>query len=242
VIFGATGALVVPIAAEWYPFMAMANVQAGLPRPSRRYLRPPAPLYFPEDERVPEGVVHFRLRTTLYLVLEHRLRGTALLGSDQFVYWDPTDPRACLSPDIYVRLGGPLEVLNTIKTWLHGAPHLGVELVSPSDRKNPDLEQRLERYRRCGINEVVRFDNEAREQSLRFWDLFDGDLVERDRSDPEATRCDLLGGYWHVRADPKFGPQLRLADHPDGSGLWLTAEEAASARIAELEAELRRRT
>jgi Uma2 family endonuclease len=227
----------------------MAIVQAGSLRPPRRYLRPPVPLYFPEEEQVPEGIIHFRLRTTLFLVLEHRLQGTALLGSDQFVYWDPTNPRACVSPDIYVRLGGPLDLPNTIKTWVHGAPHLGVELVSPSDRRNPDLEERLERYRRCGIAEVVRFDNEKPDQPLRFWDLFDGDLVERDPSGPEATRCDLLGGYWHVHTDPKFGPQLRLADHADGSGLWLTAEEAALAeheaartRIAELEAELRRRT
>jgi hypothetical protein len=84
---------------------------------------------------------------------------------------------------------------------------------------------------------------------LRLWDNVDGDLVERDLSDPEALRCDALGAYWTVFPHPELGRALRLARNPDGSDLLPTAEEAAHAekeaalaRIAELERELARRS
>jgi hypothetical protein len=45
------------------------------------------------------------------------------------------------------------------------------------------MEEKLERYRQAGIAEVVRFDPEARERSLRLWDLLDGDLVAEEEGD-----------------------------------------------------------
>jgi Uma2 family endonuclease len=212
-------------------------------------LREPVPIHFPEEESAPESPVHFRLRTALFLVLEGNLRDRAYVGSDQFVYWDPTDPKACLAPDAFVRMGGPSSLPPSYKTWEHGAPHLAVEIISSSDARDRDQDDKLERYRHCGIAEVVFFDPANDVRPLRIWDLVEaGDLVERDLTTPEATRCKTLDAYLCVQPDAQLGKVMHLAADAAGRERWLTpaevekaAKEAALARVAELEAELARR-
>ena len=224
-----------------------------LQKPLRhQYVRQPVPIFFPSDEEVPESALHLRLRTALFLILERRLRGRAYVGSDQFVYWDPTNPKLCLAPDAFVRLGGPDELLPSYQTWRHGAPEVAVEIISASDGGPRELERRLERYRQCAVEELVYFDPDDRERPLRLWDWVESDLVERELTAPNARYCDKLEAYWCLHQDPRLGVMLRLADRANGSGLWPTPEEAeielrntereaAARRIAELEAELRRR-
>ena len=225
---------------------------------SGRYLRPPAPLFFPVGETVPESADH-RLRViALWESVTQALGDGALVGSDLFLYWDPTDPKKCLAPDLAVRVGTPSAILKTWKTWELGAPHVGVEIVSDWDRSQQPFAQKLERYRQAGIAEVVRFDAEDEERPLGLWDLLDGDLVERDIAKPDARFCDALGFYWCVAADPVLGNALRLARDAAGReplptpaesrdaavaamDTERTAKEAALARVAELEAEIARR-
>jgi Uma2 family endonuclease len=217
----------------------MVSLRSGS-QAERRYLRPPSPLHFPVQDIVPETSLHLRLRTALFLVIERELRGRAFVGSDQFLYWAPTDPKACLSPDVVVRLGGPLELLPSYKIWLHGAPHLAVEIVSKGDARDHNWKEKLERYRQTGIGEVVRFDPSKRENPLRLWDFIEGDLVERDLADPEGRRCDTLGAYWVLVKDETLGTMLRIASDPAGRELWLTPEEIAEAAYAEKQAALAR--
>src|SRR5262249_9395988 len=73
----------------------------------RRYRRAVVPLAFPAEEQVPETTGHFELRTALYQVLKLAFGHRDTIGSDQFVYWDPTDPGQRLAPDVFVRLGQP---------------------------------------------------------------------------------------------------------------------------------------
>ena len=222
--------------------MALSHpTQAPLLRKGRSYLRAPVPLHFPSEEEVPEGVVHFKLRAQLFASLEALLGTGSLVSSDQFVYWDPTDPGQKLAPDIGIRVGTPRSLIKSWKTWELGAPHVGVEIVSASDESPRELEKKLERYRRAGILEVVRFDPEDSERPLRIWDLLEGDLVGRDLAGPDALLCDALGLYWCIRLDAELGPSLRLARDPAGGDLVLTPVEASAARIAELEAELEKR-
>jgi hypothetical protein len=205
----------------------------------------------------------------LWQSVKQALGTGALVASDQFLYWDPTDPKKRLAPDLAVRIGTPRAFLKSWKTWELGAPHVGVEIVSDSDRPEREFARKLERYRQAGIAEVVRFDAEDTERPLRMWDLLDGDLVERDLSRPEARVCDALGLYWCVAPHPELGTTLRLARDAAGTDFLPTpdeardaaleaalsakdaalsakdaaqaAEEAARARVAELEAELERR-
>jgi hypothetical protein len=209
-----------------------------------RYLRPPAPLNFPEEEQVGESVDHKLRVVALWQSVTQALGDGALVASDQFLYWDPTDPKKCLAPDLAVRMGTPSVILKTWKTWERGAPHVGVEIVSDWDRSQGPFAQKLERYRQAGIAEVVRFDDADAATPLRFWDLLDGDLVERDLTKEDVRFCDALGLYWSVVGDPVLGATLRLARDPEGKELLRTPIEerdAALSRIAELEAELARR-
>jgi len=221
----------------WY-FSAPVSGSA-LPSPRRyRYLREPRPLDFPYEGEVPESSVHLRVRTALFLVLDGRLRGKAFVGSDQFVYWDASNPRACVAPDVFVRMGGPFTLPPSFRTWEHGAPQLAVEILSRHDARDRDQAGRLERYRSCGVSELVLFDPERDEGQLRIWDWVEGDLVQRDLTDPEAARCLLLDAYWRVEPDAQLGWMLQLADDIDGKRVWRTAAED---RVAELEAELAKR-
>jgi Uma2 family endonuclease len=245
-------------------------VAAPDPRARRRYVRPPEPLHFPVEEKVPETKLHRLRANLLYEVVARAFRGRALVACDQFVYWDPTDPKKRLAPDLAVRGGvHEGERLDSWKTWRLGAPHVGVEIVSRHDESDRVFDEKLERYRQAGILEVVRFDPEDSERPLRLWDLFDGDLVERELGRPEALLCDALGLYWFVSSDAELGSVLRLAVDSAGQALLPTAAEAeraakeaeraakeaeraakeaalaerdgALARVAELEAELRKR-
>ncbi|HEX2669684.1 MAG TPA: Uma2 family endonuclease, partial [Polyangiaceae bacterium] len=214
------------------------------PRPKRSYVRPPVPIEFPDSELMPETGVHLEVRTALYLLVRDFVGARGAVGSDQFMYWDPSDPRRCLAPDLIVRMGARPGPFPTWKVWERGAPHLAVEVVSPTDSSESSWAEKLSRYAKSGVNEIARFDPAASERPLRLWDRFDGDLVERALEGEHAWLCDTLGVYWCVRADPTLGRVLRLSFDALGQTLVpnaLERERAAAARIAELEAELRQR-
>ncbi|HEX6272057.1 MAG TPA: Uma2 family endonuclease [Polyangiaceae bacterium] len=198
-------------------------------RPARRYLRAPVPIHFPAGEHVPETGFHTERKRLLWESVRSALGSGALVSSDQFLYWDATNPRKCLAPDLAVRVGAPRELLDSWKTWERGAPHVAVEIVSDWDASEKVMGDKLERYRQAGIPEVVRFDPTEPADQLRIWDLVDGDLVERDPTDPEARRCDALGLYWVVRHDAEIRLTLRLARDPRGNDLLLTPAEAERA-------------
>ena len=201
---------------------------------ARRYLRPPEPLFFPTtvevDEAVPESGWHQRARGLLADSLEREFGDSALVTSDQFLYWDPTNPRLCLAPDVAIRRGTKREIIPSWKIWERGAPHVGVELLSASDQPIFRLEEKLARYRQAGVGEVVAFDRDKPDRPIRIWDLLEGDLVERDLTGPDALRCDALDRFWCTYRDPELGPVLRLSR--DVGGLELVPTVAEAERIA----------
>jgi len=225
--------------------MVMTDWFLAAPRPKRSYVRPPVPIHFPDSELMPETGVHLEVRTALYLLVRDFVGERGAVGSDQFMYWDPSDPRPCLAPDLIVRMGASPGPFPTWKVWERGAPHLAVEVVSPVDSSESRWSEKLSRYAKSGVNEIARFDPADSERPLRLWDRLDGDLVERELEGEHALLCDTLAVHWCVRADPTLGRVLRLSLDALGQTLVPTAIEreraAAAARIAELEAELRRR-
>jgi Uma2 family endonuclease len=207
-------------------------------------------------EHVPEGRRHFELRKLLFEVLQLAFGERATIGSDQFVYWDPTDPKQCLAPDVFVRLGPKDESFQVWKVWERGAPDVAVEILSPNDDRDRNLNEKIEKYRRLGVRELVFFDPERDPPSLRVWDALDGDLVERAVDGLVAPSL-CLSATWVVVND-ESGALLRLSRDPEGKDLLPTQADLAAqarqaerlerdrrtqaeARVAELEAELRRR-
>lgn len=110
-----------------------------------------------------------------------------------------TNPRRCLAPDVFVKLGVDSSLFGTWKSWLHGAPDLAVEIVSPSGGEDLEWDEKLARYGELGVAELVRFDPEvAAGGRLRVWDRMEEDLVEREVLG-DTTPCLVLGWTWTSR-------------------------------------------
>jgi len=198
-----------------------------------RHLRPPRPIRFPAEEEVPEGIVHLRVRTFLWQLLAFALGPEHTVGSDQFVYWNGAEPKRCLSPDVFVRLGVPQTLFDSWKSWERGgAPELAVEIISPNEGDGVAWETKLARYHELGVRELVRFDpGERIGARLRAWDRVEGDLVERV-VEHERTSCVTLGLTWVLAPiDPEV-TGLRLAD-AEGRLLASKEETLASERADE---------
>lgn len=192
---------------------------------TRRYVRPPQPIHFPASEEMPETNRHLELRTTLYLLLKRAFHERATIGSEQFVYYDPTNAKKNLAPDVFVKLDRPHKTFRIWKVWQRGAPEVAVEVVSDSDEAVDDWNEKLERYRAAGIGEVVRFDADDEKHPIRVWDHVDGDLVER-LPDNGVFECVALGLYWVAIPDPELDCVLRLARDRAGRDLLPTSAEA----------------
>ena len=219
------------------PSSRQASVRIG----RHRYVRAPKPIHFPSEESLEDAVSetkrHLEIRTTLYLLMKDALAGHAI-GSDQFVYWDPRDPQKCLSPDVFVKRGTTDALFDTWKVWERGAPELAVEVVSASDRRDSDWDEKMERYEASGIAEVVRFDPMNAEAPIRAWDRFEGELLERSPDSSDLCECATLGMWWVV-VPSAFGPQLRLARDREGKELLPTPDEERMTLAAQLAEERR---
>src|SRR6187402_1886904 len=185
---------------KWYPTMAMSETRSD----RFEYVRPLQRLHFPIEAEVPESQRHLELRTALYQLLSFHLSGKATVGSDQFLYFDASNPKACLAPDVFLQLGSEGPEIESWKTWERGTPELAVEIASRSDAPDEPWRLKLERYHRLGVRELVRFNQRAR-QKLRIWDYVEGDLAERKIAPEAPAWCPVLGLFWVVRADERWG-------------------------------------
>jgi Uma2 family endonuclease len=228
------------------------------------YERPPRPIFFPSGELVPETKRHLELRTILFAFLKRAFGDRAAIGSDQFVYFHAADPRRCVAPDAFVRLGAENDLFPTWKVWERGAPDVAIEIVSLLMGRGPvrfaqgrliedsspparGLDERpwadkLADYQQLGVRELVRFDPEAPTGvRLRVWDRVEGDLVPRLVAGERAASR-VLGGTWCIAPGDDVDIALRLED-ASGALLPTTAEaeeaerEAKEAERARAEAE-----
>lgn len=223
-----------------------------------RYIEAHSPVVFPESAEVPETELHLELRTILYQLLKDHLGPEATVGSDQFVYFDAANPRVCLAPDVYVRLAPRGAPIRSWKTWERGAPEIAVEIVSDDDRPEDDWATKLNRYRRLGVTELLRFDPQRRAgPRVRVWDRVDEALTEREVNEERAPSL-VLNLDWIVAPADGIEFALRVAvpasaEQPERLVLTRAeargaeaearraeaeAHRAAEARVRELEAEL----
>ncbi len=229
---------------------------------SLQHVRPVVPLHFPasepESERMGQSGRHYLMCKALYEILRAAAGDDHTVSCDAFVYFDAANPERKLAPDGAVKLGVRQHLFDSWKTWERGAPELAFEILSPSD--SPErwtFEEKLQRYRACGVSELVVFHVDGQPGSrLRVWDRIDGDLVERTVSG-EATPCLTLDAHLVVAPVGELPACVRLAGDPEGRDLFPTESEArareadarreaesmlreAEKRIAELEIEAAR--
>ncbi len=222
--------------------------------PRARYLESSKPLVFPESADVLETQLHLDLRALLYQLLSDYLGETHTVGSDQFVYWDASNPRRCIAPDVYVKCVPRSEPVRTWKVWERGAPDVAVEVTSDSDSKPGDWLDKFACYQALGVRELVRLDlltpNTSR---LRVWNRVDEVLQERAVEDDVAPSL-VLPLLWTVGPAHQMPEALRIAYATEPTEpLMLVptiyearkaeseARRAAEARVAELEALLAQR-
>src|SRR5580658_2366156 len=110
-----------------------------------RYKTAPTDLYFPTEEKVPEEPRHLVNRTALWQSACDALADRAIVGSDQFLYWDPTNPNRRLAPDLLIKLGGPGVPPPAWKIWINGYPDVAAEIISPSDAPDGPWQVKLSR-------------------------------------------------------------------------------------------------
>lgn len=229
-----------------------------------KYVGRIVPLQFPESADVPETQLHLNLRTLLYQLLSDYLGETATVGSDQFVYWDASNPKRCIAPDVYAKATPQTEPIRSWKVWERGAPDVAVEIISESDAPGAAWDEKLAMYQAIGVKELVRLDLVSGQTPLRVWHRTQEVLAERETSEAKdassVTTCGVasmvFNFFWVLAPARGLQAALRLATQLEPLVLVPTAvegreterqakeaerqaKEAAEARVRELEAILR---
>ncbi|MBX2796467.1 MAG: Uma2 family endonuclease [Myxococcales bacterium] len=200
---------------------------------------------FPFEEEVPESTVNHRIQGLLEHLIQRFLaaRGVeAFVSSDQLMYWDQTDPRRSLSPDVYVVLGVPqAHAPRSWMTWREGgrSPDLAVEAVSTNWSK--DYLVGPARYAEAGVRELVIYDHETGPNRIR-WQVYrrnaDGDLTLAATSQGDRVWSEILGCFLRETFDPADElPRIRLGVGEHGDELVISASEGERWERAEKERE-----
>jgi hypothetical protein len=228
---------------------------------------PSDPTVYPVEEKVGEELLQRLIVELLRPLIARWLaeRGiVALVGADQFIYYRQHDPLRRYAPDVYVLPDvQPETAVSAWKTWATGiVPSFALEVVSTDWRK--DYEEAPARCAEIGVAELVVFDpwfaDRPGGEGAR-WQAWRAGAPRASRSDEDRIRSKVLD-CWLRSVGVGQGTRLRLATGSGGETLFPSAEEAerqakeaerqakeaerqakevALARIAELEAELRKR-
>src|SRR5512142_2221375 len=119
------------------------------------------PTVYPVEERVGEDILQRMIVELLRPLLARFLaeRGeVALVGADQFIYYEQHNSTARVAPDVYVLPGVPPDTAVSVwKTWETGTvPSFALEVASTDWQK--DYIEVPERCRQLGVKELVVFD------------------------------------------------------------------------------------
>lgn len=203
-------------------------------------------VYYPTCDNMGEsGLQNSNARLLVELLDDYLRRHArpAVVGSNQFFYYRRGDPRAAVSPDLYVIDDETLTQrdIPSWKVWEHAgkAPTLALEFVSDEHKKDY-ADSFLHRYEQLGVRELLRFDpRPARAPDRKPLSHFvrddHGRLVEQP--EPRGRVRSVAYGVWFVQ---RTDNELRLATDPRGDTLWPTHAERAAAESQRAAAESRR--
>lgn len=199
------------------------------------------------EETMPESVVHDHAVELLkaLLVAWAARDGAAFIARNLAVRWEETKPRVGVDPDVCVLRPAPPDAndLRSVRTWIpgHVAPILAIEVVSESN-PHKDYAVAPDKYAASGCGELWIFDPLLAGPSvhggpflLQVWQRnAEGDFV-RLYAGAGPCRSPTLDAFLVVTEE---GRKLRIAEDEHATRFWSTTEEAAVARVAELEAAL----
>ena len=168
---------------------------------------------------------------------KRRGRADVYVGSNNFLYYEQGNPRAAVSPDVYVVVGAPAHLRDTYLLWNEPkGPDFVLEVTSASTRR-VDERRKRDVYGALGVSEYFLYDPRAEYLTppLQGWRLQEG----RYRALPAVTvlsnrgvavASEVLG--LELR-DEREARMVRLRDPASGHDL-LTYEEL-EARVRDLE-------
>ena len=224
---------------------------------------PATTIFYPEADETPLPGGYYQLGHFVEIVsilkLFFKPREDVLASGNNFIYYVEGNPQMWVAPICFVLLGGNLDSIwrnDTYLMWEVGkAPDFVLEIGYPDASVN-DLDEERELYARLGVVEYWRFDPSGGEHLGA--PLVGETLVDGEYHELEMVRGDDDGvwGYSPVLNLELHWDEGRLRFYDPVGGRWLenmeemtarieiaeakTARIRAEARVAELEAELRR--
>jgi Uma2 family endonuclease len=184
---------------------------------------------------VSESTRHHLAALDLFCMLDDRYRDTpdVFVAGNLYVYYEEGNPRAMVSPDVFVAFGVPRRDRLIYKLWEEPAgPTVVFEVTSKTTRAK-DVILKKEVYARLGVAEYFLYDPlwEYLKPPLRGLRLVRGTYQEIEPDSAGMLASERLG--LRVSLD---GWQIGLADAGTGEKLVRPSEEAAIRRVAELHA------
>lgn len=203
------------------------------------------------EEPVPESLLHSQAVDLIKALLLHWVARTGLdaqVAPNLAFRWVEKHPKVGVDPDLCLISPSTPEgdELESLRAWApgHSVPKLAIEVVSKG-HPYKDYVTTPEKYAASGVPELWIFDPamagpKARggPHRIQIWLRNREGAFERAYAGDGPAFSPALRA-WLFAVDE--GRKLRLADDREGTSWWHTEAEAALARIAELEAELRRR-
>ena len=209
-------------------------------------------VYYPDSDGhfLPPYPLQQRPILDVRLALGHHFHGVkdVVLEGNMFFYYEEGNPRANISPDVFVVLNHDLGRRGTYKLWEEGKPpDFALDVVSPESEISNRADQR-DLYERLGIGEYFLFQPNIQQQGRRLLGYrLRGNTYEEVEPEPDDGLLSLaLGVDFRVE-----GAKLRLRKWESGHEyLWVKeraklasdefeARQQAEARRAELEARRR---
>jgi Uma2 family endonuclease len=186
---------------------------------------------YPESDGRPLGETDIHRQEILDAIAAlteyYRLESQTYVAGNLMFYYEEGNPRASLSPDVFVVRGIPKGLRRTYKLWEEGrAPDMVIEVTSRSTRRE-DMQHKRNLYARIGVQEYFLYDPLAEylKPPLQGFRLESGQYAPIAPAADGSLRCAALGLRLSIE-----NQRLRLTDEATGEPLLRPAEVAAALR------------
>jgi Uma2 family endonuclease len=191
-------------------------------------------IYYPESDGKPmaETELHADVMVDLKHALQARYAGDpdVQVGGNLLLYYEEGNPRASVSPDVYLTRGIPKGRRDTYLLWEEGLPPCFVVEVTSKSTAGEDLRRKKALYEKLGVEEYFLFDprEEYLHPCLQGYRIVNG----RYQSIPVEEDGSLRSRTTGLLLRPE-GTDLRLIDAETGERFLGHMEECEARQAAE---------
>ncbi|WP_165073604.1 Uma2 family endonuclease [Paludisphaera rhizosphaerae] len=192
---------------------------------------------FPDSDGKPmaDSTIQYRWMVTIAENLEELFedRLDVLVACDLLWYFDQTNPKKCIAPDVFVAFGRPKAHRHSYKEWIEGhAPEVVFEIHSPSNTARR-MREKQEIYDERGVEEYYYYDPET--GRFQGWLRGEGGLESIEAVD--SWTSPRLG----VTFEPHPGKEALVIRRPNGEAFQHVQDIMRDRRVALRAAKIQRR-